>query len=115
MRLLTRKGQAEATAVRWKEQYCHGGTWSLSGHADGTEGSESTYRCLLEMERTPERVESFLNSSWVMVYCDECGAKPEAVVELGDEPDYGSSTARVCLPCIQKAVALLAAPEKPAC
>lgn len=47
------------------------------------------------------------NSSWTKLECDECGKTVDAVVEVGHEPDYESSTARLCLPCVQTAAKAL--------
>lgn len=58
---------------------------------------------------TPEAINAAIgNESWTRVTCDECGAEQECVIEIGQEPDYESSTAHVCLDCLQSAVALLA-------
>lgn len=38
--------------------------------------------------------------------CDECGGMVDIVVELGEEPDYESSTANICFPCLRNAIAL---------
>lgn len=46
------------------------------------------------------------NDSWVSIYCDECGNKVPVVIEIGDAPDYGSSTANVCLTCLEEAIRL---------
>lgn len=40
--------------------------------------------------------------------CDECNALKVDAVRLGEHPDYGSSTARVCRACLEKALNLLA-------
>jgi hypothetical protein len=38
--------------------------------------------------------------------CKECGAQNDAVVQLGEEPDYEPATAWVCLACLRAALAL---------
>jgi hypothetical protein len=38
--------------------------------------------------------------------CNECGDRGQPVVQLGQEPDYESSTAWICLDCLRRAVAL---------
>lgn len=43
-------------------------------------------------------------SDWLK--CHECGQQVDECVELGEEPDYESCTASVCLPCLRQAVAL---------
>lgn len=39
--------------------------------------------------------------------CDECCEKADNVVQIGEEPDYESSTAKICEPCLRKALALI--------
>lgn len=46
--------------------------------------------------------ESF--SSWYRLSCDECGKEVKEIVIVGEEPDYESNTAHMCLDCLQKAV-----------
>lgn len=38
--------------------------------------------------------------------CDECQRYVKAVVQVGEELDYESYTARLCLDCVRKAYAL---------
>jgi len=50
------------------------------------------------------KVLRFADSFWH--FCHECDARVD-VVQVGQEPDYESATANVCLVCLKKAVALL--------
>lgn len=44
--------------------------------------------------------------------CDECeGATGQPLAQVGEEPDYYSGTANMCLDCLRKAVALLESVE----
>jgi hypothetical protein len=55
----------------------------------------------------PDAVDRIIgNKSWTAVpKCHECGTEDhDAVVEVGEEPDYESNTACLCLACAQKAV-----------
>jgi hypothetical protein len=47
------------------------------------------------------------NESWTRNECSECGQDCFVTVTIGQESDYDSETASVCLPCLQKAVALV--------
>ena len=48
------------------------------------------------------------NNSWVCEKeCNECGKKTWDIVEIGEEPDYESATAEICLDCLKKAVNLI--------
>jgi hypothetical protein len=46
------------------------------------------------------------NESWTSNKCNECNKDLLAVVELGEDPDIESRTARICLDCLNKAVDL---------
>ena len=49
--------------------------------------------------------------TWTSVpACDECGHSKDAVVRLGEEPDYESSTAFVCRDCLSEALGLVGLP-----
>jgi len=45
-------------------------------------------------------------NNWCKITCDECGKDVEAAVQIGEEPDYESSTAMICIPCLLKALSL---------
>lgn len=40
------------------------------------------------------------------IRCDQCLQEVPFVVEVGEEPDYDSSTARLCQKCLEAALAL---------
>lgn len=44
------------------------------------------------------------NGSWTRLECDQCGEPVEAVVRFGPEPDYDTSTAFACEPCVAAAL-----------
>ena len=59
----------------------------------------------------PDDVDRIIgNGSWTRTpRCSECGQDDkDCIVELGQEPDYGSSTAWICQDCIDKASQLVA-------
>lgn len=45
--------------------------------------------------------------NWVNTECNECGRENVDVVRLGEEPDYESNTASICLDCLNKAFQLM--------
>lgn len=46
-------------------------------------------------------------ATWTAVpSCDECKKSVPVVVEVGEEPDYESATATICIGCLQAAVKL---------
>lgn len=54
-------------------------------------------------EPTPEEVEAILGHS-IDSSCDECGKRAPRLARLGDEPDYESSTAYICMDCLKRAI-----------
>ena len=106
MELRTVAGNAHGAAAAWKRQFCHGGVWREDC---GTAREKFAALVALGEGPTPEAVEAVIgNRSWTREKCDECGASVESIVRLGEEPDYESNTARVCLGCLTKAVELVA-------
>jgi len=75
------------------------------------DGSWSDYKIkLLKAENplTEEKAKEILgNDSWTRNKCDECDADVYATVQLGQEPDYESAAANICLDCLNKAIALV--------
>ena len=47
------------------------------------------------------------NRSWTTLYCAECGEEVDAVMQLGEPPDYESSTTEICHECLGKAIKLI--------
>ena len=47
------------------------------------------------------------NESWTRLNCDECKADVTLTVQVGNEPDYESHRAELCLECAEKAAALI--------
>jgi hypothetical protein len=68
--------------------------------------------CAIDVETaTAADVEAIIgNRSWTIVpRCHGCGLGAELVVEVGEEPDYESSTATLCESCLRDALATLEA------
>ena len=53
------------------------------------------------------------NDSWTRLTCDECGRDVDAVLTVGQEPDYESRTASICRKCAEKVAAI--SWETPSC
>ena len=101
MRVITRKGMAAEAAESWRKQYQFRGGWEYYGG-----DKEATYDALLALGANPDpdAVDKAIgNKHWTSCHCDECGKDVEAVIEVGQEPDYESSTAQLCLTCIYDA------------
>ena len=94
MELITRQTLAAEAAERWIAQY-----------QGDREGKAAAIRSLGEAP-DPDAVDAIIgNGSWTSVpECNECKTDVEAVIRIGDEPDYESSTAWVCEDCLKKAL-----------
>ena len=101
---------ANLAANKWKERYQKpNGTWMKTCSGDSGE----VWRKLDALGSTPDpdAVDKAIgNESWTRVGCDECGARGD-VVQIGQEPDYESSTAWICAECLAKALQLLKPPH----
>lgn len=109
MNIKDRYYDVAGVAERWKRTYFRGDKWG-GYHGD----AEEVYRRLkaLPPDATSADVAAAIgNDTWAGPgWCDECGDKaPAMTMQLGQEPDYESATACVCLPCLEKAVARMKA------
>ena len=96
MEVISKKKLIKDVAKRWSSQYPTGG--------DGDKAI--IYRNLVAQQpETEDEVEEIIgNRSWTRNDCGECGKDVSVLVQLGQEPDYESSTAYVCLDCLQEAI-----------
>ena len=100
MILTTKKSILSTLASRYKMQYptneqFYGGRWS----------DDTIKKLENEIDLTEQKAAEILeNDSWTRNQCDECDKDVYATVRLGQEPDYESSTASICLDCLNKAV-----------
>ena len=100
MRLISERTLIREVASRWDYQY---------PKAIGARGDTSKALHALNAETaTAAEVNAIIgNDSWTTIPdCDECNQKVLEVVEVGEEPDYESSTARLCKECLKKAISL---------
>ena len=101
MKAITKKLLIKIVADRWRKQYPR-------GHRSGSDKNE-IYRqlCKLPANATEEDIERIVgNSSWTENECDECGEDCNLVIIVGEELTYESSTAGICLVCLEKAISL---------
>lgn len=102
MKILTRKSLAAEVPARWAARYS--GTTSPNLAAITKKLAE------LPIPVDPDAVDSIVgNKSWTGIgICGECKKDgPPMLVQIGDEPDYDSHTAYVCLDCIGAAYRML--------
>lgn len=102
MKLMTRQAKAARVAARWNSVY---------GRYQKSNGEQGILKMLVALGANPkpDEVDRVIgNDSWTSLEnCDECGAESVETVEIGEEPDYESSTSCVCAGCLRKALALI--------
>lgn len=107
MKLITSRDLIRKVPERWKAQYCNGGQW---GNTLVSGSTKAVYEALVALDletATADQVAAIIgNESWSRNMCNECGQNVDAVVEIGQPPDYESATAYACGPCLYKATAL---------
>lgn len=67
-------------------------------------------RSLDPVTATPESVAEAIGTNGVCVFrrrCNECNKPSDVVVQVGEEPNYESSTASLCPTCLRRALALV--------
>lgn len=69
---------------------------------------KKVYKQLIALDNPTEAevVEIIGNASWTQNRCDECRNDVDITVMLGEEPDYESATAYICISCLEKALDL---------
>ena len=106
MKLITPRTLIRGVAARWGEQYGENSMYTRFRDKLPALQALDVDTC------TPADVEAIIgNPGWTTPpECDECGASGQKVmVQVGDEPDYESATAHLCLACVRAALALLEA------
>ena len=103
MKLITERDLIRKIAASWFNQYQ---AW-FKDYPD----KKITYGKLLALDKenaSPADIESIIgNDAWTAQYCNECKELSTIIVEVGEEPGYDSSTAKICPDCLQKALALV--------
>ena len=105
MQLLNERHQVRTVAKKWQAQY-GAGTYGFDkrGRMVGNE-----LAALDPETATTDDVDEIIgHSGWVCKNtCHECGAETWDAVEVGQPPDYESSTATICGNCLRAALRLL--------
>lgn len=108
MKIINQRSQIRTVAERWDRQYpleLYAQTLP-SGRPNTVSGA---LHALDKETATAADVEAIIgNSSWTLARfeCDECGQLASEVVEVGEEPDYESATAKLCRSCVEQALAM---------
>ena len=106
MKLITERTQVCDVAARWANSYPKNGPY---GRDPQKQAITKALAALDAKTATAADVAAIIgNDSWVGPQkCHECGAVVDVAVQVGEEPDYESSTATLCLACVEKALALM--------
>lgn len=104
MTVTTERDRIREVAERWARQYPPGPE-TLPRHRAITK----RLRALDPETATSAEVEAIIgNESWTTDRCNECKEWTHGwAIMVGDEPNYESSTATLCLGCARKVAALL--------
>ncbi len=100
MRVQTKRGLIRQVAAHWKMQYANGEPARFVGVGDrlaalnGETATESDVAAIIG------------HPGWTRNGCDECENESDITVQVGQEPDYESSTANMCVGCLEKAIML---------
>jgi hypothetical protein len=99
MKKITRKSRSKEAATNWYKQYR-----KYNDFENTDKGRIYTELVNLGKNPNPDDVDRIIgNSSWTNCRCSECNKYVEEVIQVGEEPDYESHTAYLCLECIEKA------------
>lgn len=101
MKLITQRDLIRDVANRWEKQYPEKGDLPRLAIL-------RRLRALDVETASAQQVADIIgNDSWTSQSCSECGEDhADAVVQVGQELNYESRTAWLCLPCVRKAAAL---------
>lgn len=101
MDLLNERQQIKAVARKWNRQY-------PTGVHGGVDVGAKLVGLDVETATADDVARIIGNRSWVAKNaCHECKTETWDAVQLGEEPDYESSTATICANCLRAALRLL--------
>lgn len=104
--IITREQKIENVPKSWAEQYV--------GYVgcDKSKKREKLFELEAAGQLSQESInETIGNTSWTELRCDNCKKDKDALVRIGDEPDYDSRWQDLCLDCLGKAQKLLTQKE----
>jgi hypothetical protein len=101
MKLMNERNQVRGIAKRWRAQY--------GAYKDWKQEVTRKLDAIDDETATAADVAAIIgNETWAEPRtCHECGEASWDVVQVGEEPDYESATALVCVHCLRKAIALV--------
>lgn len=114
MNLITQRMLIRAVAAKWRKQYEPFKNYAPLFSARMGLSHDLTKRQIAEKldaidgeTATADDVANIIGSrSWTRLECHECNRDVDAVVEVGEAPDYESRTAQLCRECAEKAASI---------
>lgn len=101
-KLITKRSLIKEVYQRWSTQY--------ADHPAMSDKHEITKKLsMLNLDTCSEQDVSNIigNTAWTHIRCNGCDKTVDAVVFVGEEPDYDSASAMICAPCLLDAVSLI--------
>ena len=96
MKVITQRQQIQGIAQQWRDH--------SSVHVDPVNHKRvQTKLDALDLDTATAAEVDAIIPGWIDLRCHECGLSATAVVEVGEEPDYESSTAHLCFSCAEEA------------
>lgn len=108
MNLTTQRDLIRGVAKRWRDTYAPFEQWDMRPTMFGPVPDKRAISIKLDKldkeTATAADVAAIIgNESWTHLTCDECGKDADAVLTVGQEPDYESHTASLCRSCVERA------------
>lgn len=106
MKLINERTQVRTVAARWRENYGPKTQWAKD---QGKQAIQAQLDALDVETATAADVDAIIGvGGWCMPQtCADCGESARVLVELGEEPDYDSCTANICVSCLKAALKLV--------
>ena len=101
MKVIKKDYKLDTLLERLKRQFYRDGKWIRNVY-----DLESNYSKLAQLEKlTPELIIEIVGRPiWDKLLCDECENDVDRLIQVGEELDYYSSTANICLRCLNEAI-----------
>jgi len=102
MNLTTKREIIRRVPAHWRQTYTPFQKW------DDSKGKIAKELDRINVETaTEDDIERIIgNRSWTRMTCDECKKEVDALIQVGEPPDYESRTAQLCPECVRAAFSL---------
>ena len=108
LELITEESLLQTVAERYKDTYYNEYYGWKEASVDSGRPREEEYRILKEAKTREDALKAFSNAVlWLTPVCEECEENVDAIVELGLNVDYTSTTYCICRNCLEKALTLI--------